>query len=239
MGSEVKNTNNATINTDMPAPTRRLHPWLAAILGGVLGFLGYVGFDQFYLEWICLVPVLWAMSGQTPGRAFLIGWLAGTVGHAGGFYWIVTMLRQFADAPWPLATGGLLLLASANALVFAVWAWATRLICRDTGWSVWWVSPAAWTAAEKFLPQVFPNHLGASQYKLLAVTQIADITGILGVTFLVIFVNSAIYATIEAVRDKRPKPWRAAAVFGSVLVMVLAYGAVRITTIDRQAAVAP
>jgi apolipoprotein N-acyltransferase len=216
-----------------------LLPWLAAVAGGVLAFLGYVGFDQFYLEWICLVPILWAISGQTPRRAFFLGWVAGTVGHAGGFYWIVTMLRQFADAPWPLAIGGLLLLAAANGLVFAVWAWATRLICRDTRWSIAWVSPAVWTAVEKFLPQVFPNYLGASQYKLLLVTQIADLAGILGVTFLVIYVNSAVYATIENVREKRPHPWRPAAVLAAVLVVVLTYGAVRIGMVDRAAAAAP
>lgn len=221
------------------ATKQPLLPWLAAAAGGVLAFLGYVGFDQFYLEWVCLVPVLWAIKGQAPGRAFFIGWLAGTVGHTGGFYWIVTMLRQFADAPWPLAAGGLLLLATANALVFAVWAWATRLICGSTGWSVAWVSPAAWTAAEKFLPQVFPNHLGASQYKLVAVTQIADITGILGVTFLVIFVNSAVYATIEAVGERKPRPWLPAAALSAVLLLVLAYGMIRINTVDRQAAAAP
>ena len=222
-----------------PESTHPLLPWLAAALGGVLAFLGYVGFDQIYLEWICLVPILWAVSKATPGRAFLLGWVAGTVGHAGGFYWIVTMLRQFADAPWPLAIGGLLLLAAANGLVFAVWAWLTRLICRDTGWGVAWVSPIVWTSVEKFLPQVFPNYLGASQYKLSLVTQVADLTGILGVTFLLIHANSAIYATIERVREGRPKPWQPAAVFAAVLSAVLAYGAIRIGMVDKSAAAAP
>jgi apolipoprotein N-acyltransferase len=231
--------NNENKKTAPPAKIYPLLRWLAAALGGVLAFLGYVGFDQFYLEWICLVPILWAISGQTPGSAFLIGWVAGIFGHAGGFYWIVTMLRQFADAPWPLAAGGLLLLAAANGLVFAVWAWATRLICRDTGWGVAWVSPVVWTAVEKFLPQVFPNYLGASQYKLSLVTQIADLTGILGVTFLVIYVNSAVYAVIEAVRDKRPRAWRPAAVFVAVLTAVLVYGAVRVQRVDRSASAAP
>jgi len=215
-----------------------LLPWIAAALGGVLAFLGYVGFDQFYLEWVCLVPILWAISGQTPCRAFLTGWVAGIVGHAGGFYWIVTMLRQFADAPWLVAAGGLLLLAAANGLVFAVWAWATRLICRDTGWSVAWVSPVVWTAVEKFWPQVFPNYLGASQYKLSLVTQVADLAGILGITFLVIYVNSVIFAVIERVGNRQRQSWRPAVVFAAVLGVVLAYGAIRISMVDRSAALA-
>ena len=219
--------------------THPMPPWTAASLGGALAFLGYAGFGQFYLEWICLVPVLWAVSGQTPGRAFLIGWVAGIVGHGGGFYWIVTMLQQFADLAWPLAALVLLLLAAANGMVFAIWAWATRLICRNTGWSAAWVSPVIWTASEKFWPQLFPNYLGASQYKLSLVTQIADLTGILGVTFLVVYTNSTIYTVIERIRGRREHPWRPAIVFAAVAAAVLAYGAVRISMVDRIASSVP
>jgi apolipoprotein N-acyltransferase len=219
-----------------PAPVHPLLPWIAAASGGVLAFLGYAGFDQFYLAWICLVPVLWAISNQTPGRAFLLGWVAGIVAHGGGFSWIVTMLRQFADAPLWLALLGLLLLAAANGLLFAIWAWAFRLISRDAGWSTVWIAPVVWTAAEKFWPQVFPNYLGASQYKLLPVTQIADLTGILGVTFLLIYANAAVYTTIERVRNRRQHPWRPAAVFAAVMAAVLVYGAVRIAMVDKAAA---
>jgi apolipoprotein N-acyltransferase len=211
-------------------------PWIAAASGGVLAFLGYVGFDQFYLEWICLVPVLWSISSQTPGRAFLLGWVAGIVGHGGGFSWIVTMLRQFADAPLWLALLGLLLLAAANGLVFAIWAWATRLISHDAGWSTVWIAPVVWTAAEKFWPQVFPNYLGASQYKLSPVTQIADLTGILGVSFMVIYANSTVSAVIERVRAGQRYPWRPAAIFAAVVAAVLIYGAVRIAMVDKTAA---
>ncbi len=224
-----------TIRKD-PALIHPLLPWIAAALGGVLAFLGYVGFDQFYLEWICLVPVLWAIGGQTPGRAFLIGWIAGIVGHGGGFYWIVTMLRQFADLAWPLAALGLLLLSAANGLVFAVWAWATRLISRDVGWDSAWISPVIWIAAEKFWPQLFPNYLGASQYKLSLVTQIADLTGILGVTFLVVYANSAVHAVLDRLRGRHQHPWRPALLFAAVVALVLLYGAVRIALVDKSAA---
>ncbi len=219
-----------------PERSHPLIPWIAAVAGGVLVFLGYAGYNQFYLEWICLVPVLWAIRDQTPARAFLTGWVAGIVGHAGGFSWVVTLLRQFADMPWPLAVLVLLLLAAANGLVFAAWAWATRLLSRDRGWSVVWVSPVVWTAAEKFLPQLFPNYLGASQYKLLPLTQIADVTGILGVTFLLLYINSTVYVVMEGIGKKENAVWKPAAVFAAVLAAVLVYGAVRIGMVDKAAA---
>ena len=216
-----------------------LLPWLAAALSGLLAFLGYVGPGQFYLEWVCLVPLLWAVRGRTPGRAFLVGWVAGIVGHTGGFSWIVSMFRQFADAPLPLALCGLLLLAAANGLVFALWAAGVRMLERGAGWSPLWTAPAVWVAAEKFLPQVFPNYLGASQYKLLPVTQIADVTGILGVTFLVIYANSTVHAVIERTRARAPRPWLPAAVFAGVMAAVLSYGYVRIAAADAEGARAP
>ena len=213
-------------------------PWIAAITGGMLVFLGYAGFDRFYLEWICLVPVLWAIRDQRPGRAFRIGWLAGIVMNIGGFYWAIQMFREFAGMPWPLAALGMLLLATANGFLFAAWAWATRLITRDTGWSVAWVSPVVWTALEKFWPEIFPNYLGASQYRLPLVTQVADLTGILGVTFIVVYFNSTLFAALEQWFGNRRGAIRQLLVLALVMAAVLIYGQLRIGSMDRQAATA-
>jgi len=219
-------------------PLKNALPWIAAAVGGVLVFLGYAGFDQFYLEWVCLVPVLWAVRDQRPGRAFLIGWLAGIVMHLGGFYWAIGMFRQFAGMPWPLAALGLLLLAAANGILLAAWAWATRLITRDAGWNVAWVAPVVWTALEKFWPEIFPNYLGASQYRLPLVTQIADLTGILGVSFVVVYINSTLFAAIEEWSVRRRLAARQLLACAAVLAAVLIYGQVRIRAVDRQAAAA-
>lgn len=217
---------------------KKLLPWIAAVVGGVFLFLGYVGFDQFYLDWIFLVPVLWAVREQRPGRAFLIGWVAGIVGHGGGFYWVIEMFRQFAGVPWPLAALGLLFLAAANGIVVAIWAWATRLITRDTGWSVVWVAPVVWTAVEKLWPEIFPNYLGASQYKLSHLTQIADLAGILGVSFLVVYANATIYAVAARWFESRRVAWRTLSLFAAVIALTICYGELRIRALDRQVFVA-
>ena len=218
--------------------TQLLLPWIAAVAGGILIFLGYAGFDQYYLEWVCLVPVLWAVSEARPGRAFLIGWIAGIVAHLGGFYWIIQMFQQFAAVAWPLATLGLLLVAAANGLVVAIWAWATRLITRDTGWKVVWVAPVVWTAVEKFWPEVFPNYLGASQYRLSHLTQVADLTGILGVSFLVVYINAVIYAVAACWLETRRLPRRTLLFFAATLVLVLGYGEQRMRAFDKEVSAA-
>ena len=217
---------------------KSLLPWMEAMTGGLLAFLGYAGFDWFFVEWISLIPILWAIRHQRPARAFFLGWIAGIIGHGGGFYWIIHMFEQFAGMPLIPSLAGLILLAAANGIIFAVWAWATRLIICKTGWSVVWVSPVIWTALEKFWPQIFPNYLGASQYKLIALTQIADITGILGVTFLIVYINSFIYAVIEKRIEKQKASGPAVVIFAVVISAVLIYGTVRIHTVDQDVAAA-
>ncbi|GFO61572.1 apolipoprotein N-acyltransferase [Geomonas silvestris] len=211
-------------------------PLCAAVLGGILLFLGYAGFDQFYLEWIFLLPLFWAIRDQRPKHAFQLGWCAGIVGHAGGFYWVIGMFQVFAGLPWPLAALGLLFLAAANGLLMGVWAWAVRVAALKTRWSLVWVAPVVWTALEKFWPEVFPNYLGASQYQLPLLTQIADLVGILGVSFLVVFINAVLWSVLSGWLERRSFTWRPLAVLAAVLVAVLGYGAYRIAAVERQVA---
>ncbi|WP_246014746.1 apolipoprotein N-acyltransferase [Geomonas oryzae] len=211
-------------------------PWGAAILTGILMFLGYAGFDQFYLEWIFLLPLLWAIRDVRPRRAFLLGWVAGIVGHGGGFYWIIQMFQQFAGAPMAVGVIGLVLLAAANGVVLAAWAWGVSLLTRGQERHLVWIAPVLWTAMEKVWPEVFPNYLGASQYKVPHLTQIADFAGVLGVSFLVVYINATLYRLLACRLEGKGMPWRAAAALGVTLALVVAYGEFRIREVDRKVA---
>lgn len=215
-----------------------LYPWIAAALSGVLLFLGYAGFDLFYLEWFFLLPLLFALRNEHPARAFFIGWFAGIVGHTGGFYWIIHMFKQFAGAPLPFAIVGLVLLAAANGVVMAAWAWATRKIDNGAQWHLLWIAPVVWTAVEKLWPQIFPNYLGASQYQLPLLTQVADVTGILGVSFLVVYLNVTLFVAAVTWKESRRIAWRPLAALAVVLLLVTGYGAMRLKEVDAQVAAA-
>ncbi len=211
-------------------------PWFLAALSGIFGFLGYAGFDLFFLEWVFLLPLLWAIRRAPPGRAFLLGWLAGAVGHGGGFYWLVHMLTVFAGMNRPIAFAALLVYAAFNGLSFAVFAWGVRRLSLRKGWSVWWTSPLMWTAMENVFPFVFPNYIGASQYPLLPLTQLADITGIVGVSGLLIWCNATVFCVVENRMDRHRWPVREVALFLSVTALAAAYGMVRISQMDTAVA---
>ena len=61
-----------------------------AFLSGVLYFVGFCGFGQWYLSWFCLVPILLALDDETlTGKQALgIAWFFGLTAHMGGYYWI-------------------------------------------------------------------------------------------------------------------------------------------------------
>ncbi|MFH1811570.1 MAG: apolipoprotein N-acyltransferase [Pseudomonadota bacterium] len=225
--------------TTQPSRLKKWQPWLLAVLSGVLGFLGYAGFDQFYLEWLFLVPLLWVIRDATPRRAFFLCWVMGTVGHSGGFYWVAHMMHDFAYMPWAVGVLATLLMGAVNALSIALWGLGLRRIQQATGWSTLWLAPLLWTAIEVFYPFIFPNYLGASQYKVLWLTQIADVTGILGVTFVLVWINAALFGVVEWRLTRGDLPRLQLAIFAVGLIAVLGYGAVRLSQVDAAVAQAP
>src|SRR5215217_6174452 len=69
---------------------------LAAVLCGVCYFLAFPGIDIWPLGFVALIPLRLALLGQTPKRAFWLGWLSGLVMMTLGFYWMVQMMEQFS-----------------------------------------------------------------------------------------------------------------------------------------------
>jgi len=218
---------------------KKIFPWLLAVFSGIIGFLGYVGFNQFYMEWVFMVPLLFAVRDKKPGRVFLLGWVTGTVGHSGGFYWFTHMLTEFVGLNIFFACIGLILYAAYNGLSFAIFSWGVNRLEVKKGWSVWWTAPVIWTAIENMYPFLFPNFLGASQYKLLPLIQIADVTGILGLSFLVVWCNAMVFILLESRMMKSRIPTLKLAVFFSVIGMITVYGNIRIQQTDAAVAAAP
>lgn len=158
---------------------------ILALVSGVLLTLPFLSFSLGPVAWIALVPLLIALSGRTFREGFLLGLLAGAVWAYGSLYWI-----------YQVTAPGYLVLSLYLALYLALWSgWIARLSGRRPGW-LWWAAPAFWTALEflrTYLFTGFPwNLLGVSQVRSLPLIQISSLTGVYGVGFLLVLVNTAI-----------------------------------------------
>jgi apolipoprotein N-acyltransferase len=206
----------------------------------VLYFVGFVGFDQWYLAWFCLVPLLLALRGvQTWKRALALSWWMGFVTHLGGYFWIVHLLQSFAHLPLPLAFLGYLLLCIGQGAILGAFGLTAWGVSRRSGISLGITAPVALMAVELTFPLLFPSYLANSQTWVPLVTQIADLGGVLLVSGLVALVNGALYELLAARLDgRRPAPALPAAA-AIALGGSLAYGAVRIGQMDARDAAAP
>lgn len=227
----------------MTAPRQRL--WLSllvAVLGGVLNFVCVAKFDIWPLGWVAQVPLLYLVLEEEQPRPVLYGFVCGFVTNAGGFYWIVTFLMRFGHLPLVAALPIFALLVCYQALTFTLFAWALRKLrvqLPDLPGGAVLMAPILWVTIEMVVPFVFPWYLAISQAWVRPSIQIAELTGPLGVSALLMLANAVIYEIVAARLKRRALPRRRVAIGAGLVIAVLAISIWRIGNIEERRAQAP
>ena len=211
-----------------------------AILSGCMVFLSFPTFDLFPLQWLSLVPLLIAVRGRTFRGGFGLGYVAGVVTNFGGFHWIADLLQNFGHMgpvpSWSISV----LMALYQGLAFAI---ATGLAATVTSrwralpWGL--VLPVFLVAVEHVIPFLFPWYFGNGQLHFPLAIQIVDVTGIAGLSFLLVLTSGAVGEVITARLDHRRFPWVTVTLAVLALGADLGYGAWRIRQVDEAVAAAP
>jgi apolipoprotein N-acyltransferase len=171
----------------------------AAILAAA-GFLTAVAFprtDWGLTPWIMVTPLLVVAILTPPRAAFWWGLLYGGVFFLVLLRWLNFTFRVYSTIPGPLVLLPTALLAGYCAFWIAGVSWAVSRVAAR--WSIGWalaLAPFFWVAGEWVRGHLlggFPwGTLGYSQYLQLRVIQIAELTGVHGVSFLLVAVNAAL-----------------------------------------------
>ncbi len=220
-------------------PMRNLNFYGALALctvSGCLWFLAVTPFDLSALAWIAAVPMFVAIE-RAAGirRALFLGWWAGLVETAGGFYWLIDVMRRFADFPWVGAAAVFLLFCATRAIIFLLFTGAVLGIRRRIRVPMTLLAPIAMVSCELLVPQLFPCGQWISQAWNPLVIQVSELTGPMGVTALLMMINGALYDLLLEPRAARYPAAAAAALLGAALI----FGAVRMHQTDAIAARAP
>ncbi len=154
-----------------------------------------IGISQ--LAWVALIPLFFAVKDvEKKGERFRLGFIAGLVHYLSLVFWVVVTMSRYGGLPMYQCVGLLFLLASYLAVYVAVFS-VLLPILSPRPLSLLWIGPCLWTCLEylkTFLFTGFPwELLGYSQYENLPIIQLADLTGVYGVSFLIIFVNTALF----------------------------------------------
>ena len=204
--------------------------------------LSFPNLDQPYCIWFALVPLMFAAEGKNGYRSFLLAWLCGFLFYTGLMYWIVVVTTTYGNLPFPAGVVLMLLLSGFLALYLALPFALARFVEAKYALSFPLLLPIFWVGLEyvrSFLFSGFPwENLGYSQYRQLPLMQFADITGVYGISFLIVWINAVVYLVLRGIAQKQ-MPWKAIAVTILMLASALGYGRIRLQEIATLSAGSP
>jgi apolipoprotein N-acyltransferase len=193
-------------------------PSRLACLAGVLLVGCQPPVSQFYLAYVALVPLFFALAAGKNRLNFLTGFTAGIVSYTGLIYWVVTAMNTFGGLSMPFAVLTLCLFVLYLSLFTACFTWLISFLEGRLHIPLFLSAPPAWVLLEYLrgvLLSGFPwSFLAHSQYNVLPLIQAASVTGTYFLSFLIVGVNCLIYDSLT----KRRFPL----VYGSFIVCLLA-----------------
>lgn len=192
---------------------------ISAVFSGILIALAMAGASTGWLAAIALVPLLHILLNTqvSLSRALLSGWLCGLVAYGIHFSYTAGALHVFV----------FIMVLAYLALYPALFAAGVRLcVRRSREWGCL-VAPCLWTALEYVRAHVLTGlqagTLGASQTGIAPMVQIAAVTGVFGISLLLVTINVALARLLRPASARRPTiAWLTVA--GVMLVGTLAYG---------------
>lgn len=204
-----------------------------ATFSGALWVLACPNFNAWFLAWVAMVPLLIVVERATSTRrAVLFAWSAGFVMNVGGFYWVAGTLEQFGRLNKLTAIALLFLFGAYQALRFLLFGWIVRSLRQSLYLPMTLVAPLAIVTAELLVPVIFPYYLAIALAWHPSFIQIADSTGPLGISALLLMVNGAVYDLFSTHRYR----FVAVVMSGIVITFVLAYGYFRINEVESRRA---
>ncbi|MCD5390640.1 apolipoprotein N-acyltransferase [candidate division NPL-UPA2 bacterium] len=185
---------------------------LLSSLSGVLLVLCFPKFDLEILAWVALVPLLLAIRDKGGKEAFILSYLSGAIFFTGLLYWIATVTVYSKLVPL-----GLLILISYLALYFGLFGLLLSIQNQESriknqesrkghcfhSLRSLLVAPSLWVSLEFIRSHLFSGFpwglIGYSQHLNLPLIQICSLTGVYGVSFLIVLVNVAIMECLSAI----------------------------------------
>ncbi len=194
-----------------------------------------------WLHWVAYLPMFWVLHPETPRSNRWLSVLYGTVGVALIFRWIVHTIVVFSPIPWigAVAILGLFGLAFGSPFVL-LWPMVHPLRRRlGLGWVL--ALPALQVVLEwiSMWVMLFPYSHGVTQYRVPYTWQIASVTGVWGLTYLVFLVNAVLAEAMYRRREGRDAPLVPIASVVCLLGGVVLFGAWRYERIEASLREAP
>lgn len=209
--------------------------FLMPVISGALLVLGFSPLDLYPIAWIALVPLLASLWDKHIKRAFLYGMTTGLVYFTGTVYWVFNSVNVYGKIPFVPSAIIVIALCFYLAIYVGVFSIIFNRLIKASQLPALIITPVFWVTLEflrSYALTGFPwSSLGYSQYKFLPMIQVADITGVYGISFLVAAVNGAVFDLIYLSKRQSRMPlfpfWPTIAgliALSIIIVSCLSYG---------------
>jgi len=162
----------------------------------ILLILSHPPYNLWFLAWFSLVPLFFVIEGKTFWQSFRLGYLFGIFYFFGMFWWFIHVTLP-----------GMILLNMFLALYFALFAGTCALISRKNLVVKVLLIACAWVAWEfvraRFLSGFGWATLGHTQYQQFLVTQLSTVTGVFGISFILVVFNYFIYFVMSHWHERK------------------------------------
>lgn len=214
-------------------------PLLLSAISGILLVLIFPRFNFEVLAWFAFIPLFSAIEGKTPQGAALSGFITGMVFYAWGLSWVNNTLINYGNLPQIVSFMVLGLLAAYLSFYTALFCYLMRRVCKDNRGLLFLFAPVLWTALE-YIRSTHSEYgfswlgLGYSQFQTLPFIQMAEITGVYGVSWLIMLANIGLYLSWKSWKqDSGPNM---GVRFLTVTILTLAlWGGYGVHTLNREA----
>lgn len=170
---------------------------IGIILGSACMILSFPNWNSASFIFLAFVPLFWVLEKNTPKQNFMDGWLFGFLAHLGIFFWVLKLLLS-NQVPLFLSVLAWFLLAGYLGCYQGFFAYLSgKILKADKHTLSIILIPVIWVSLEwiqSWLWTGFPwCLLGYSLSQYPKFLQIAEYTGIYGVSFEILFWNIGLF----------------------------------------------
>ncbi len=225
-----------------------LLPYFPALISGVMLTAAFPDTHLPWLAFFAIVPLWVSLESMTSRQAFYAGMITGMTHYLTLIYWLIPTLTIYGKIHFLLALACLVLLSVYLALYIGLFAFLIKKLPVPP-----WLAPVwggiIWVGLEFLRTHAltgFPwGVLGYTQASNLLLLQTADLSGVLGISFILLVSNGMLTRTWVFFRmgGKEKNLWKnhpgIPLTYGIILISAaLGYGHFRLKTVDQWIAAA-
>lgn len=214
--------------------------WTHPLVSAILMALAFPPYGLWPISFIALVPYFLALSKtKTVKKAVQTSFLMGMFLVFTGFYWVSDVAVNFGGLPWIVGKIVLIAFSLFGEMQFLPFGLAIfyhlkhshkqSRVHKIITYALFYIT------FDYLYPKIFPNSIGHGLYGWFSFAQLAEITGVPGLTFLMVATNVSIYFLfVDYLNQKlRLKSYKYSIGIFVLMIAISLWGRDRINTLEN------